>query len=104
MKKCATIASAGMCLPEATRRIFCSFNFSLAEANILWEKLRHIVNDFNGNAEKFYCQFYGLLEENSEVANHVLIHLSGIIIDANEPAKIASSVSDKEVKCLQYVT
>ena len=40
----------------------------------------------------------------SDVANHVLNHLSDIIIDTNEPAKIVSSVNDEEVKCLQYTS
>ena len=77
-------------------KFFHNVTISLQEANILWEKLRQITDEFNGNAEKFYAAFYGLLVENvfslkfditstnilmSEVANHILIYLSDINID-----------------------
>ena len=59
----------------------------------LLKKLKYIVEDFSGDAEKLYAGFYGLLLDNSlpskfedetvtdilitEAANHILIHLSG---------------------------
>jgi hypothetical protein len=120
VKKCAGIVATDMCLPEATRKVFENFTFSLQETNVLWEKLRPLVYEFNGDAEKFYSRFYGLLAENtlalkfditftniimSEVANHIIIHLSNINMDTtNQPAKIVTSVTDKEMKCLQYIS
>ena len=100
--------------------MFKSFSFSLEETNILWEKIRHIIDGFKGNAEKFYGEFYGLLAENIipfkfeditytnilmvEVANHILIHLSEKNTDTIQPPKVVSSISVKEMKCLQYIS
>ena len=64
LKHSASIVTADLCLPEATRAVFQKNSISLSELNILWEKLRPIVDGFNGNAEKFYAKFYGLLTEN----------------------------------------
>ena len=61
---CAGIITTDMCLPEAKRMIFEHFSISLEEANILWVQLRPLLDEFNGNAERFYTQFYGLLAEN----------------------------------------
>ena len=64
LKNRVSIVAADMCLPEATRNVFQNFTISLQEANILWEKLRQITQEFNRNVEKFYAAFYGLLVEN----------------------------------------
>ena len=96
------------------------FSISLEEANILWVKLRPLLDEFNGNAERFYAQFYGLLAENilplkfdditstnilmTEVANHILIHISGINTATNNPLEVISSITEKEMKCLQYIS
>ena len=117
---CAGIITADMCLPEAKRKVFEHFSISLEEANILWVKLRPLLDEFNGNAERFYAQFYGLLAENilplkfdditstnilmTEVANHILIHLSRINTATNNPSEVISSLTDKEMKCLQYIS
>ena len=109
-----------LCLPEATRNVFQNFTISLQEANLLREKLRPITDEFNGNAEKFYAAFYGLLVENllpikfdititnilmSEVANHIFIYLSDININTNKgPAEVILSITEKETKCLQYIS
>ena len=39
-----------------------------------------------------------------EVANHVVIHLSDINTDTNDPPEDISSITDQEVKCLQYIS
>ena len=120
LRNCVSIVAADMCLPEATRKVFQNVTISLQEANILWEKLRQITDEFNGNAEKFYAAFYGLLVENvfplkfditstnilmSEVANHILIYLSDINIDTTAGSlEVMSSITEKETKCLQYIS
>ena len=121
LKNCVSIVAADMCLPEATRKVFLNdFTISLQEANILWEKLRPVIDEFNGNAEKFYATFYGLLVENilpikfditntnilmSEVANHILIYLSDINMNTNNgPPEVISSITEKEINCLQYIS
>ena len=41
----------------------------------------------------------------SEVGNHLLIHLSNVNTDTSEnPSKVVSSITDNEVKCLQYIS
>ena len=100
-----------MCLPEATLNVFQTVTISQQEANILWETLRQITDEFNRNAEKFYAAFYGLLVENifplkfditstnilmSEVANHILIYLSDINIDTTAGSlEVMSSQKNK---------
>ena len=120
LKECANIVATDMCLPEETRKIFFNFSFSFQEANTLWEKLRSVTDQFNGDAEKFYAAFYGLLAENilpekfdivytnilmTEVANHILVFLSDIVVNTNSgPAEVITSITEKETKCLQYIS
>ena len=120
VKECALIVGTDECLPESCRNRFCesSFSFSENDAYELWYKLKPIVSDFDGDAERFYSQFYGLLVDNllpqifdcttdanvilTEVGNHILLHLSGKDTKT-VPAVKPSSITDKKLKCLQYV-
>lgn len=120
VENCAAIVAGDMCLPEATRKVFENFNFSLEETNMLWEKMKPLIDGFNGNAENFYAEFYGLLTENilsfkfediiftnilmTEVANHVIIHLTKKNTDTVDSNKVFTSISDREMKCLQYIS
>ena len=120
LKSCVSIVSADMCLPESTRICFDKVTFSLQEANIIWENLRPLIDSFNGSPEKFYAEFYGLMAENmmplkfdditltnilmSEVANHILLDLSGKNTDSCDAPKVISYITDKEMKCLQYIS
>ena len=63
------------------------------EANNFYQMVKNTVNDFHGDAEKFYPTFYKCISENEsvfisllrhcslllgfEVANHILAHLGG---------------------------
>ena len=38
-----------------------NFQFSNKDAYELWKKLRPVIDDFNGGAERFYSKFYSLL-------------------------------------------
>ena len=58
LQNCVGIITPDMCLPETKQMVFEHFTISLQEAN------RSIIDEFNGNAEKLYVQFYGLLAEN----------------------------------------
>ena len=54
--------------------------FTSEDSLQLLQKLKYIVEDFSGDAEKCYSVFYGVLLDNvlmTEAANHILIHLSG---------------------------
>ena len=80
------------------------------------------MEDFSGDAEKFYSGFYGLLLDNllpskfedetvtnilmTEAANHILIHLSGgsDIVSLQPPSKKSEHVlADRDFKSLQYI-
>ena len=120
LKESANIVAADMCLPDETRKLFFDFAISFGEANLLWERLRSVIDKFNGDAEKFYSLFYGLLAENilpekfdyiytnmlmTEAANLILIFLSDIDVNTNDgPAEVISSITEKETKCLQYIS
>ena len=52
------------CLPENIRNMFDSFEFDRQDAVDLWGILEPVFTKFHGDAEKFYCSFYGLLQDN----------------------------------------
>ena len=84
--------------------------------------LKPVVEKFHGNAENYYSNFYGLLQENllpnvsggditqtnvllSEVSNHVLMRLSTKKIHRDDQTTKHDSfkLSDNELKGLQYI-
>ena len=52
-----------MCLPEDIRSKFGPFDFTDEDALELRKYLEQIVEEFHGDAEKYYMNFYGLLHE-----------------------------------------
>ena len=64
LKECSDIVANDVCLPGDTRKLFNNFTISFEETNVLWNRLRPVVDNFIGNAETFYAEFYGLLTEN----------------------------------------
>ena len=64
IKKCADSCNEDSCLPEDTRKMFSSFDFTPDNAVELWAVLKPLVEKFHGNAENYYSNFYGLLQEN----------------------------------------
>ena len=46
------------------RNMFDSFEFDRQDAVDLWEILEPVITKFHENAEKFYCSFHGLLQDN----------------------------------------
>ena len=50
-------------MPEDIRSMFDSFEFDKEDALDLWE-IPEPVTKFHGDAEKFYCSLYGLLQDN----------------------------------------
>ena len=104
IKKSAEKCSNDQCLPEVIRQNFCSDNFlfSLDDAVQLWNNFHAVIYEFNGDAEDFFSSYYGLLCANllfdkfdditlsnillTEVANDMLIHLSGSdVVDVGIP-------------------
>ena len=93
VKKRADSCNEDLCLPEDTRKMFSSFDFTPDDAVELWVVLKPVVEKFHGNAVNYYSIFYGLLRENllpktfggditltnillPEVGNHILMHFS----------------------------
>ena len=122
VKKCADSCNEGLCLPEDTRKMFSSFDFTPDDAIELWAVLKPVVEKFHGNAENYYSNFYGLLQENllpkkfggditltdillPEVGNHILMHLSTKKIHYGNPTIKYDTVnlSERELKSLQYI-
>lgn len=124
LNSCIEKTLSDCCLPEATRNKFKGITFCLDDANELLKIISHIVENFSGDAEVFYADFYGLLLENclpnkftditlsnillTEVANHILIYLTSAddknILgneDGNSTEKIAFSL--KEINVIQYM-
>ena len=97
--------------------------FTSEDSLQLLHKLKYIMEDFSGDAEKFYSGFYGVLLDNllpskfedetvtnilmTEAANHILIHLSGgsdIVLLQPPPSKKSEHVlADRDLKSLQFI-
>ena len=112
INECAESCFNDLCLPQESRDFFSKKNFVFTSEDSLQllQKLKYIVEDFSGDAEKFYSGFYGLLLDNllpskfedetvtnilmTEAANYILIHLSG----GSEHVR-----ADRDFKSLQYI-
>ena len=124
INECAESCFNDLCLPQESRDFFSKKNFVFTSEDSLQllQKLKYIVEDFSGDAEKFYSGFYGLLLDNllpskfedetvtnilmTEAANHILIHLSGgsDIVSLQPPSKKLEHVhADRDFKSLQYI-
>ena len=122
VKKCAGSCNDDLCLPEDTRKMFSSFDFTPDDVVELWAVLKPVVEKFHGNAENYYSNFYGLLQENlppkkfgghiiltnillPEVGNHILMHLSTKKVYYDNPTIKYDSVklSERELKSLQHI-
>ena len=64
VKNRADTCNEDLCLPEVTRKMFSSFDFTADDAVELWGVLRPVVEMFHRNAENYYANLYGLLQEN----------------------------------------
>ena len=120
VKKCAVNVSNDLCFPLSMRVKFSTeqFIFLHADAESLWYKFRAVIDSYCGDAEKFYAKFYALFLDNllptkfddkiltntllSEVANEVLVHLSGCMAIKETVVKVAN-IPEKELKSLQYL-
>ena len=56
---CAESCFNDLCLPQESRDFF-SKKISVEDSLQLLQKLKYIVEDFSGDAEKFYSGFYGV--------------------------------------------
>ena len=119
VKMCAENIATDLCFPVSTRTKFSIDNFSFLhdDAEALWYKLRGLIDSFDGVAEKFYSYFYSLFLNNllpptfgdktrrntlmSELANEILVHLSGCKHLELEPKDCSSP--ENELKTLQYL-
>ena len=119
VKMCAENIAPNLCFPVSTRTKFSTDNFSFLhdDAEALWYKLRGLIDSFDGGAEMFYSYFYALFLNNllptkfddktltntlmSELANEILVHLSGCKHLELEPKDC--SLPEKELKTLQYL-
>ena len=118
--KYAEKLSSDECFPSSLRDKFSKgfFTFTTEDAVELWSKLRKVIDNFNGDAEKSYSGFFSSLVVNvlpsnfdksfltntlmSEVANFLLNHLSGAE-NLNVTKKEPKPLSATEEKSLQYL-
>jgi hypothetical protein len=116
--KCAEKLGQNLCYPQTLRDRFIDFEFLISDAAELWNKILDVIGKYNGDAEKFYSLFFGLMSDNllpkhfddlgvsntlmQEVANDVLIHLSG----KNEEQNLLETkptIHEKEMRSLEYL-
>ena len=107
------------CYSEKTRQEFESYTVSHDDANEVFQYIRDVVNEFNGNAEIFYPLFYKCVSYNlvfkifprgvlfyfgCEVANHVLAHLTGSLVKESSVEFLSPSYTSKEENIIQYLS
>ena len=64
VKKCSSIDQQDLCLPEDIRSNIGFFDFIDDDVLELGKYLEPVVEDFHGDAEKYYMNFYGVNHEN----------------------------------------
>ena len=118
VKMCAENIATDLCFPVSTRTRFSTDNFSFLhdDAKAYWYKLRGLIDSFDDVTVKFYSYFYALFLNNllppkcddkndktlmSELANVILVHLSGCKHLELEPKDC--SLPEKELKTLHYL-
>ena len=125
VKRCSSICQQDFCLPEDIRSKFGSFDFTDDDALELQKYLEPILEEFHGDAEKYYMNFCGSLHENllpqkiegditvtnillPEIANHLLIHYAksgGGTDDRKNDCTNSdySAIPELGIKSLQYI-
>ena len=109
--------------PHACLRtnMFDSFEFDRQDAVDLWEIPEPVITKFHGDTEKFYCSFYGLLQDNllpnkfvgditlidillAEIGNHLLsfFRKSECKLHGN-PLSTPKIISEIAQKSLHYI-
>ena len=63
IKEYAKLCHGDSCLPEDIRNMFDSFELNRQDAVDLCEILEPVITKFYGDAEKFYCYFYGFFQD-----------------------------------------
>ena len=116
VKECAKFCNGDSCLAENIGGMFDSFEFDRQDAVDLWKILEPVITKFHGDAEKFYCSFYGLLQDNllpnkfgrditltnillAEIGNHLHLHCK---LHEN-PLSTPKIISERDQKSLQYI-
>ena len=114
------VCHGGSRLPEDIRIVFDCFGFDRKDAGDLWEILEPVITKSHGDAEKFHCSFYGLLQDNllpdkffgdntltnilAEIGNHLLSFFSKSECKLHEnPLSTPKIISERGQKSLQYV-
>ena len=59
--RCSSICQQDLCLAEDIRSKSGSFDFTDDDPLELWKYLEPIIEEFHGDAEKYYINLYGLL-------------------------------------------
>ena len=131
VKKYEDSCNKDLCLPEDTRKMLSSFDFTPDDAIEFWAVLKPVHEKFHGNAGNYYSNFYSLLQENllskkfggditltnillPEVGNHILMHFSTKQVHYDNPTIRYDFVklSERELKsftiycwlcCLQII-
>ena len=119
--KCANKLSVDGCYPNDIQEEFKFFNFTALDSQYSFKFLEGTVQNFNGNAEKFYPEIYNCFSQNVvfknlsknaslvlglEVANHVLAHLSSSS-SFQDPAHLdteTGNFSEKEIAIVTYLS
>ena len=106
------------CLSARTLHHFRNYEVSLDDANYTYSFTRQIIAGYNGNAEKFYPEFYKCVSDNIafrnlskkcetllgfKLATNVLTHLSGSLVKENSIEFHCAKLTQKECGIAKYM-
>ena len=117
IEKAAKRLSEDKCFLSDHRQLFSSFKITTDESLVIWEEFSPILSAFNGNAEKFYSEFYKFCLPGkhmfiklprqlsallcSEIANLCLRELSNDT--ENGEVNFTVDLTEKDKDCIQYL-
>ena len=119
INNCAKQLATDGCYSDETIVTFSSYNCSLDDANYTYQFVRDVIENFDGNGEKFYPLFYNCVSGDEivfknlnrrcsvilgfEVANSVIAHLSGTITPESMQSE-NSNFTEKELNIIKYIS
>ena len=107
------------CLSARTLDHFRNYEVSLDDANYTYSFIRQIIAGYNGNAEKFYPEFYKCVSDNIafrnlskkcaillgfKLATYILAHLSGSLAKENSIEFHCAKLTQKERGIAKYMS
>ena len=121
IEKAAKKLTSDTCYSCENREKFKNFEISTDESLEVWHSFNRIFENYNGNAERFYSQFYYLMLPGKHVFTQLPLQLStllcGVVADLSllklssgqegqqnvNVEEIKPSLTKKDIHCIEYL-